>query len=58
MLRVFSLDMADPEKFVIILELVPGIHSKGKSFDNVIHAEIIPAGDLAVRARLFLILIQ
>ncbi len=37
MLRVFSLDMADPEKFVITLELVPGIHSKGKSLDNVIH---------------------
>ncbi len=37
MLRVFSLDMADPEKFVITLELVPGIHSKGKSLDNVLH---------------------
>ena len=36
MLRVFSLDMADPDKFIITLELVPGVHSKGKSLDNVL----------------------
>ncbi len=37
MLRVFSLDMAEPERFVITLELVPGSHSKGKSLDTVLN---------------------
>ena len=37
MFRIFSLDMADPERFVITLELVPGSHSKGKSLDIVLN---------------------
>jgi methylenetetrahydrofolate reductase (NADPH) len=35
MLRVFQNDIADPEQFVVTLELVPGRESSGRSVDTV-----------------------
>ncbi len=35
MLRVFQNDLADPDRFVITLELVPGRESQGRSVDQV-----------------------
>ena len=35
MLRVFRFDLADPDRFVITLELVPGREASGRSVDTV-----------------------
>jgi methylenetetrahydrofolate reductase (NADPH) len=36
MLRVFHNDLADPDKFIVTLELVPGREAKGRSVDTVV----------------------
>ncbi len=36
MLRVFQNDLADPDKFIVTLELVPGRESMGRSVDTVV----------------------
>lgn len=36
MLRVFDQPIVTPEKFVIILELVPGRQSTGRSVDTIV----------------------
>ena len=36
MLKVFQHDLADPEKFIVTLELVPGRDSFGKSVDSIL----------------------
>ena len=36
MLRVFEHDLADPDRFVITLELVPGAESRGRQIDKVL----------------------
>jgi methylenetetrahydrofolate reductase (NADH) len=45
MLRVFQNDLADQDKFIVTLELVPGREAMGRSVDTVVGIAMVAFSD-------------